>query len=290
MKIGIATCREKPNLSAGDRNLAAVLEKKGFQIAPLIWDAPNVLAENWDAIIIRSTWDYHLYSEQFLNWLSLVEQSSIQLLNPLEVIKWNFQKSYLLEIERQGLAIVPSIVIKQDLPNSKMLEEIKKTGWQNLVLKPTLSASAFLTFKVSASSAELPNDIDQIKKHSDIVVQPFIASIETDGEASLIFFKDQTIQYSHAVLKQPKAGDFRVQADFGGAVSVLQPSSELINFAAACVEAIPRDWTFVRVDIVDWKQKPLLSELELIEPELYLNSNPSAAERFAKIIAEKIQR
>lgn len=296
MKIGIATCADKPNLTVGDRKFASLLEKKGAQTIPVIWNEPHIQpnifsgdVDALDAIILRSTWDYHRHSNQFLNWLSQIEKSSIRLINSPEIVRWNLDKSYLLEMESQNFSIVPSLIVKRELSQSQIVEKIKATGWKNLVLKPTISATAFLTFNLESSNAEIPDFISKIQKHSDLIVQPFIPSILSKGEVSLIFFKDQHPLYSHSVLKRSQSHDFRVQSDFGGTVEVFQPSHRLLSFATKCVEAIKGDWIFARVDIVDWEQEPLLSEIELIEPDLFLTFDSHAAQKLADIVAKNLR-
>ncbi len=288
MKIGIATCSDKPNLTTGDQALAASLESKSIQVKPLIWNDPNVLLSNWDAIIIRSTWDYHLNSNDFLNWISEIEKSSIRLINSAQVIRWNVDKSYLLELEARGISIVPSALIKKEIAVAQAIEQIQKTGWINFVIKPTISATAYLTFKCNISSSELPSIINQISKHSDILVQPFIPSVAANGEVSLIFFNDRSPKFSHAVIKSPKKGDFRVQSDFGGTDRIIQPSKKLIEFAENCLKMIDGNWCFARVDVIDWEQNPLISELELIEPDLFLTIAPNAIQTLSDVIMYKL--
>jgi glutathione synthase/RimK-type ligase-like ATP-grasp enzyme len=191
-------------------------------------------------------------------------------------------------MEKKGLSIVPSLLLQRELSEFQILEQIEKVGWRNLVLKPAISATAYLTYNVASSSTDLTNILKRIKKHSDIIIQPFISSVATKGEVSLIFFKKETPSFSHAVLKQPKTGDFRVQSDFGGTAKAFQPSKPLLDFAKTCVEAIAGDWTFARVDSVDWEHKPLLSELELIEPDLYLSFDPHASQNFADSVAKRL--
>lgn len=288
MKIGIATCNEKKNLTVSDRLLATLLEERGFKTAPLVWNHPNVLNDGWDAIVLRSTWDYHQNSKEFLDWLTQIEQSSIKLINSLPVVRWNLDKSYLIEMETKEISIVPTLLIERQLSQTQALEKILKTGWKNIVLKPSISATSFLTYNLLASSKELPEVIGRIQNHSELIVQPFVSSIVRQGEVSFIFIQDQGIHYSHAVLKKPQKSDFRVQSDFGGTLEKFMPSQQLLAYANQCANAINKDWTFARIDIVDWEEKPLLGELELIEPDLFLGFGANAAEKLATAIINKL--
>lgn len=289
MKIGIATCEEKPNLTAGDQVLAACLKQKGIQVLPLIWSEPDILSRNWDAIVIRSVWDYHRLHKDFWQWLVKVKESSIRLINSSEIVRWNLNKSYLLELADKGISAVPSILIPQDTPEEKVLEQIRRLNWPEIVIKPTISATAFLTFRTLSNHRDLPEIINKVKLQSDILIQPYISSVAEEGEVSLIFFNDEKPEYSHSVLKRPQSGDFRVQSDFGGSVLPYAPSPELIRFAESCLKELPGEWTFARVDVIDWERSPLLGELEMIEPDLFLTNQPKAVQRLADLICKRLQ-
>lgn len=288
--VGIATCAEKPELTASDRELAACLGRRGFAVRPLIWTDPGSLSAGWDLIVIRSVWDYHRHADRFTAWVSEVERASIPLINSPPIIRWNLDKAYLIELSRKGVPIVPSLLIPQAVTASAAIERIAQAGWSEIVLKPTVSATAFLTFRTLSADPNLSRKIDQIRAHSDILVQPFLPSVPEQGELSLIFFQGSERRYSHAVLKSPGAGEFRVQSDFGGSERLYAPEPSVIRFAESCLDVSPRNWVFARVDLVDWKQSPLLSELELIEPDLFLSLAPGAAEALAEAIMLKLRR
>jgi glutathione synthase/RimK-type ligase-like ATP-grasp enzyme len=290
MKIGIATCAEKSDLTIGDRALVSALRRQGVKAVPLIWNAPNVLRAGWDAIVIRSVWDYYRHLNDFLKWIEEVERSSIRLINDPGVVRWNAEKSYLIELLHQGAPCVPSLLIRRDTSPAETLKHIASAGWSEVIVKPTVSAAAFLTFRTSASSPKLLELIAQVKGQSDVLIQPYFASIESEGELSLVFFNGREQAYSHAVLKRPGRGEFRVQSDFGGSESIFNPPPETIEFAANALKEISGDWAFARIDVIDWKQRPLLSEVEMIEPDLFLQLQPGASERFAEVILEKLSR
>jgi glutathione synthase/RimK-type ligase-like ATP-grasp enzyme len=290
MKTAIATCSEKPNFTLSDRKFASALEHRGIEVSAMIWNLPNAQMSGLDAIIIRSTWDYHRHPESFLNWIASVEKSSIKLINEPNVIRWNLQKSYLLELEAGGAACVPSMLIKRGSNFAEIINQIEERGWSNLVVKPTISATAFLTFRTSASDPHFLKYVEQVLVQSDVLIQPYITSVENAGELSLIFFNHNGPIYSHAVLKIPRKGDFRVQSDFGGAETPFSASMSLVDFGLKVLAKISGDWTYARVDIVDWESSPLLSELELIEPDLFLSHEPEACEKFAGAVMAKLSR
>lgn len=287
MRLGIATCRERPDLTEGDRALVARLRDKGAEAVPLIWDQPNSLAAG-DGIVIRSTWDYHLNSAAFERWIGEIERSSLRLLNSPEVILWNLDKSYLQDLSRRGLSTVPSLFFSKALPTAEIFERLRSSGWDGIVTKPTVSATSFLTFRTRIGDAELPAMIERIRAHSDVVVQPYIPSVASSGEVSLMFWNGKKPEFSHSVLKRPRSGDFRVQFDFGGTFAPHHPSTELLTFAEAALSTVSGDWAFARVDVINWEEEPLLSELEMIEPDLFLPGQPAAIDRLAEILLEKL--
>lgn len=235
---------------------------------------------------MRSVWDYHHHVPQFIDWLAKIERAKIPLINSSEVVRWNIFKSYLKDLEKFGIPIVPSIFLSQSLAESEAIRQIRQTGWGGVVLKPTVSATAYLTFRSSVTDVNLAELVRRVQTQSDVIVQPFIESVPSQGEVSLIFFFNRGARFSHAVLKSPKRGDFRVQSNFGGDVVAIQPSAELIGFAERCVQAIPGQWVYARVDVIDWDTNPLLGELELIEPDLFLSYDHGAAQRFVEAISQ----
>jgi len=288
MKIAIATCAEKSELSVGDRALAIELANLGAQVSPLIWTNPASLQQSWDAILIRSVWDYHLHSQAFLKWIEQADRSAKKLFNSLQIINWNLDKSYLLELSRNGIDCVPSLFINKGTAIARVLELIRRENWDEIVVKPTISATSYLTFKSSLLDQELSKKIEKIQQHSEVLIQAYFKSIETDGEISLIFINGKAQEYSHAILKAPRQGDFRVQSDFGGAAVSYHATEALIKFADLALRRIAGDWTFARVDVIDWRTRPLVAEIELIEPDLFLQLEATAARKLALAIFDKL--
>jgi hypothetical protein len=165
------------------------------------------------------------------------------------------------------------------------LSEIHALHQGEIVLKPTVSATAYLTFRSQTAAADLPAQIQMIQKHSDVLVQKYISSVTTEGEVSLIYFKGAKLEFSHAVLKKPLSGDYRVQSDFGGSESLIDPGERLRNLSEDVLEKIEGEWVFARVDWIDWATRPLLGEVELIEPNLFFHLAPEAAKRFRVLLS-----
>jgi glutathione synthase/RimK-type ligase-like ATP-grasp enzyme len=280
MKLGIVTCSEFAGLTKNDSLLVPELEKLGIEASPLIWTDP--LAPGWDAILVRSPWDYYHHTDKFRAWMKKAHASTPLLLNSLETMEWNIDKTYLREIP----SAIPSLFLGRSEPEA--LEKIQKSGWREIVVKPCVSGGAFLTWRTSSDHPELAEKIREIQKYCGALVQPYFSSIAEEGEISLIFFRGKKIEFSHAVLKVPKSGDFRVQIDFGGSEELVPVSETLKSFSLAALEKVPGDWVFARVDLVDWKTRPLVNELELIEPNLFFSHDEKAAGRLASALKERL--
>lgn len=198
MKLFLATCDEKPDGTADDQLLWKQLLRRGISTEFRAWSDVSVHWEQADLVLIRSTWDYHRRLPEFLEWAGRVEKLT-QLANPLAVVHWNSTKRYLLELQTQGLPIIPSVFVNE----LTAAREAVKTTLQELgqaVIKPAVSATAERTFRVSdALIAE--NAVTQALKRGEIVIQPYISSIANSGEVSLLYFKTKSgCHFSHAVL------------------------------------------------------------------------------------------
>lgn len=290
MNIAIATCVDKPTLTDGDRLFVSKLGSLGASVSTVIWTDADSLNNALDAVIVRSTWDYHRQPDKFKSWITKASQVAKHLFNSAQVIEWNMDKSYLLELSKNGAICVPSLLFKKNSPIAEILAQIKTQKWQEVVIKPTISATAFLTVRSSLADNMLIQKLEQVQKHADVLVQPYYSSIESDGEVSVIFFNGKKIEYSHSILKKPKSGDFRVQSDFGGLESITVAPESLVTFAEAALKKVSGDWTFARVDIIDWKNQPLIGEIELIEPDLFLQMHPPAVEKLAQAILHKMNQ
>jgi hypothetical protein len=253
LTIALVTWSGLPRLSEDDRLLQEELQRRGVDARAVVWDDPAV---DWDAfehVILRSTWDYHKRVEGFRAWVA--QRGNLR--NPRETVLWNLHKRYLLELD----GIVPTALVPAGASAREAAER-----WGRVVIKPAVSATAWRTELIDAKDAGVYDH--------DVLVQPYMPEIE-QGEWSLVFFGGA---FSHAVLKRPKSGDFRVQSDFGGSAVAQRPPQELINQAQKHVKT---DWLYARVDGIEQDGRFLLMELELTEPALFFAADSGAAGRFA---------
>jgi glutathione synthase/RimK-type ligase-like ATP-grasp enzyme len=283
MTVAIATCAEHPDLPEGERSLLGALRELGVRAEPAIWDSPSVDWASFEAVILRAAWDYHLKREAFLRWLERLEAAGVPLWNPAPVVRANMEKTYLRALEEAGVPVVPTAWIARG--DGRSLDEVlSERGWTRAVVKPVISASSFLTRRVARGEPGGQTALDEVLAHSGAMVQPYLPEIEAEGEWSFIFLDGD---FSHAVLKTPARGDFRVQSEHGGAAVRREPPPELLAQAAAVAALGARDVLYARVDGVRRGGGLLLVELELVEPFLYLDEAPGAAGRLAGAIVSR---
>lgn len=279
-KIGFITSQEKSTLIYGDRLTLPFFENKDIEVKSVIWDSNSNL-NSLELLVIRSCWDYHLKITEFIKWLNFIENSNIKVLNPISVIKDNLDKKYLLALQKKSVLIPKTVLIEaRELKNLKNI--LKENNFDNIVLKPTISASADNTFLTPIKNLKLfETEIEKIVKNSSLLVQEFIPEIQTQGELSLVFFNKK---YSHAVIKRPTKDDFRVQEKYGGKTSSITLEPHIIKQAESILNTYEHELLYARVDGIIREQKFYLMELELIEPDLFLEYYNKAPEKFFKAI------
>jgi hypothetical protein len=275
-----STC---PGLAEDDKPLAAALSASGHRVEAAAWDDPAIDWTRYDTVIIRSTWNYHLQPRAFLAWLRRLEGLQRRIVNPVDILEWNMDKRYLADLKEMDIPLPPTLFL--DAGSTPDLDSIfQDTGWSRAVIKPCISATAWNTWVAMPDTAAKDTEkLTSLLRTGSYMVQAFMEEIETDGEYSLIFFGQQ---YSHAVKKTVKKGDFRVQEQFGGQSLPVRPGSSIIRQATAILDkAVPFDTTprllYARVDGVLHKGLFTLMELELVEPSLFIKNNPLAIRQFA---------
>jgi glutathione synthase/RimK-type ligase-like ATP-grasp enzyme len=250
------------------------LQELDWQVETISWSDPAADWNSYDAAIIRTTWDYQKRPERYLEVLADIERSGARLLNPLSVVKWNLDKRYLRELQNSGVRIVPTIWKDGGICAEEFSEWQSALG-SELIIKPTVSATAHDTFRISDYDTALEPVFDR----RSFMVQPFVAAIVDEGEYSLFYFGGE---YSHTILKSPVPGDFRVQEEYGGLITAVEPDPGLIASAEDVLSRIRTDLLYARIDLVrDASGGFMLMELELIEPALYFRMDPDSPARFA---------
>ena len=292
--ITLLTCRAyyKPdnvtpyiqNILLEQELLKSAFEGQGLKVDITYWDNPSYEWHQTKSVLFRTVWDYFERFDEFWEWLEQVKTKT-RLINSYELIKWNIDKHYLKDMSSWGIETVPTYFADKGC-NMKLHEIAKRNQWKDLVIKPAISASAFKTYKILANEIQVNEKLfNSLVQERNMLVQPYFETITQLGEASLMVFDGK---FTHAILKKAQPGDFRVQDDFGGTVHNYIPTKAEINFAEKVFETCKTKPVYGRVDIVwDNDKNFYLSELEIIEPELWIRNYPKCAERIA-IAVDKI--
>lgn len=267
-----------------DRLLMEALEKFGLKVGRKSWADPDFDWSGTQAAIFRTTWDYFDRFDEWKTWLNLVGKKT-RLVNPIDMVLWNMDKHYLGELAEKDIRIPETRYLNRGT-TATLASLHQETGWQETILKPCVAGSARHTYRLNPQNLEAHEAIfAQLTLAEDMMLQPFQKNILSQGEISIMIIGGK---FTHAVVKRVKAGDFRVQDNFGGTVALYQPNAEEIAFAEKAVAAINPLPAYARVDIIYDNQDELaLIEIELIEPELWFRLFPAAAEALAAHLANQ---
>ena len=254
---------------------------RGISAQRCAWDDPSILSSPPRATIIRATWDYTERFDEFVRTLTAIAQHT-PLINPLSTVLWNLDKHYLRDLSPRGVNIPPTSYIEKGTSGT-LAEHSRKCGLTDATLKPVMSAGARHTYRFHGDdTAALESTFRDLVNAEAMMLQPFLSSVVTEGEVTLVMIGGK---YSHAIRKRAKEGDFRVQDDFGGTVHPHTPAADEISLAEAAMAACDPVPLYGRVDILrDANGRPTVSELELIEPELWFRFHPAAAGVFAESV------
>ena len=283
-RICFVTCRTWPDISESDRLVQRALEARGATVEARAWNAPGADWDGFDAIVLRSNWDYHFEPDAFRGWLDRLERTGTRIWNPPALVRWNLSKAYLLELAAAGVPTVPTVIL-EDETRAGLEAVMAARGWRRVVLKPAISASAHDTRLVSAATVdEAGAALASGGIRRPALVQPFVEAIPTRGEWSLVFIDGES---THAVLKRPAAGEFRVQPRLGGTVETPPPPEEARTAARAALAALPVAPLYARIDGVETASGFLIMEVEVNEPGLFFAHAPAAADRFAEALLRR---
>lgn len=264
------------------------MQAMGWTIDAMPWRAGNVDWNAFDAVYVGTPWDYPEDPGQFMQVLEAIDRSTAVLINDMQLVAWSLPKTYLRDLEEKGVAIVPSIWAERY--EGGMLEHaFGRFAVDRIIVKPVISTNATDTCLVDR------HDIDSLEPalaetfaDRPCVIQPFVQNIQTEGEYSLFYFNRE---YSHAIRKTPKRGDFRVQEEHGAEIVSVDPEPSLQKAGDQVLRLVDPLPVYARVDFVRASDdRFLLMELELVEPSMYLRMDKKAPERFAKAFDEYFTR
>ena len=271
MDVVLLSCAKLAEPTPSDARLGEALRERGATVRHAAWNALDPAAQAGRLLVFRSTWDYFLRFAEFTAWLSSCEAAGVSLQNPVPLERWNMDKGYLRDLAAAGVAM-PETLWFAPGERVDLGQVLSSRGWDEAVVKPRVSGTAHGTHRVPRGASLTRAEWAPIEA-AGAVVQAFVPEV-SQGEWSLVFVGGR---YAHAVRKVPKAGEFRVQRDFGGTVERGTPSRAALTLACAALAAIPGAAVYARVDLLETATGPQLMELELIEPELFISEHPESA-------------
>jgi hypothetical protein len=263
--------------------LQRALDHAGITVVPTSWTAHVDDASGlrgFARVLPLLAWGYHFDHDRWLRACDTWQRESIALANPAGVLAWNSDKRYLSELAARGVAI-PATTFTDQLQQQVIEQMFDATAADELIVKPAISGGAWKTARVRRGDVIAPND------GTTMLVQPYLPTIESEGETSLLYFGGVL---SHVVNKRPVPGEFRVQEEFGGVYRVIEePPAEAIALAEQVLAAIDAPLLYARIDLVpDAEGRWLLMEAELIEPDFYLGSDPAQGAGFARALRDAL--
>ncbi len=279
-KIAFLSMDDLGGYVADDHLTEEPLARLGWQVETISWRQAKLDWSEFAAVIIRTTWDYHKNLPAFLQALERIDAQT-KLANSLPLVRWNADKTYLRELEAQGVEIARTIWGQGRIAPEQIEGWLTELQTAELVIKPTISGGAEDTWRLAREQLYREPEIFSTFADRQYMVQPFISNILDEGEFSLFYFGGE---YSHTIQKTPKPADFRVQEEHGGLIRGIQPTPELLTAGEKTLKLINPKPLYARADFVRVQDKFALMELELIEPSLYLRMDEDAPHRFARAI------
>ncbi|MEU5675365.1 hypothetical protein ABZ749_34750 [Micromonospora sp. NPDC047753] len=292
-RVALVTCSDLADLDPDDRLVLAPLATRGVAVQAVVWDDPDVDWSSYDLVVLRSPWDYALRRDEFVSWASTVPT----LVNPADVVRWNTDKRYLAELSAAGVPTVPTAWI---MPGESW-QPPAETG--EYVLKPAVSAGSQDTGRYDLSDPE-HRDLAaaHVRRLSEAgrvtMVQPYLRAVDTEGETALLFLAGpEGLAFSHAIRKGPMLSGPDLGPDGlykAEEITVRTARPEQLAVAEQTLATVPggtRQLLYARVDLIPGPDgEPVLVELELTEPSLFIGYADGAPERLATAITTHLAR
>lgn len=295
MRLALATQRNLPEWEKDDRPLHEALRRRGMDVVLPAWDDPEVDWSSFDGCLIRTTWDYMNKADAYVAWAERVG-AQIPLFNPAPVVRWSLDKRYLAQLEADGIPHAPTVWVAEN-ERIDVGETMRGRGWGRGFLKPVVGCSAQGTLRFDTTAASL----ERAQRHLEsatagglgMMLQPYLETVETEGEVSALFFDGQ---FSHGVRKVPVSGDYRVQDDYGASDEPYRFTDEELALAVRTREAAERrlgldaPLLYARADFLRATNGSLsVTELELVEPSLFFRHDDGAADRLAGALLRRLR-
>ena len=283
IKCAFLTMDDEAGFVIDDEHAYEPLADLGWQVSAVSWRQKEIPWGEFDAVIIRSTWDYPPLLTEFLQVLEEIDQQT-RLANTLDIVHWNLNKTYLRDLEEKGIGIVPTLW-GDDLDEATLSSSFEKLGCVEIVIKPVVGANGQDAYRLSNPvGPELSEELERTFHDRAFMIQPFMQNVIDEGEYSLFFFNGS---YSHAILKTPAQSEFRSQEERGATIKVTRPVPLLMQRGLQALAYVSPAPLYARIDFVrDERNDFRVMEMELIEPSMYLRMHPAAPQRFARALDE----
>ncbi|WP_410816023.1 RimK family alpha-L-glutamate ligase [Micromonospora sp. 050-3] len=292
-RVALVTCADLADLDPDDRLVLAPLAARGVAVQTVIWDDPDVDWSSYDLVVLRSPWDYALRRDEFVSWAATVPT----LVNPADVVRWNTDKRYLAELSAAGVPTVPTSWIGP----GESWQLPAETG--EYVLKPAVSAGSQDTGRYDLADPE-HRDLAaaHVRRLSEAgrvtMVQPYLRAVDTEGETALLFLAGpEGLAFSHAIRKGPMLSGPDLGPDGlykAEEITARTARPEQLAVAEQTLATVPggtRQLLYARVDLIPGLDgEPVLVELELTEPSLFIGYADGAPDRLATAIATHLAR
>lgn len=283
-RVALVTHAGLPDLDPDDRGLPGAFAAAGAQADVVVWDDPAAAWASFDAVLLRSPWDYFRKLPAFLAWGERVAAAT-RLFNPWPLVRWNLDKRYLVELAERDAPVVPTVLVEAG-ERLDLAALLAARGWRRAIVKPAVSADSWETHAVDVDSlAPMQERFDRLLAGRAMLVQPFLAAVESHGERSLVFLDGAL---SHAIRKNALTHGGR-WAGLPEGVPVEIAPDERAAAERILALACPEPPLYARVDLVrDEAGEPRLLELELVEPTLFFTTCPGSADRFVKALLQRL--
>jgi len=288
MSVGLATCADLPVGDADDAGLLAAFHARDIDVHWIPWNHtdPHDFRDEIDLLVLRSPWDYTDDREGFLAWLSAVD---VPIFNPLELVRWNSDKRYVVELAAAGIPTVPTAIM--EAPEQPL---VVPEGFEEFVVKPSVDAGSKGAERYRSTEADRAREHARhlLRSGSEVLVQPYIPSVDSGSETGLIYIDGR---FSHAIAKGPMLKR-EGKADLVDGLYVAEvidprtPTDAQLAVAQQVLAAVPYSGgLYARVDLIDAPDgSPLLLELEMVEPSLFFAFHPPAADALVSAIEARL--
>ena len=280
--IGLVTCRTLPEPDPDEKLLSGTLAGAGVSAELIPWDDPSCRPSDYKLCVFRSCWNYVEDIDAFLRWLGHTERA-VGLANSAEVVRWNIHKRYLCSLEAEGVPTVPTVFGWRG-QTMDLREILAERGWNDIVVKPAISAGSVRTRRFRPEQIGVGQQfLNELLRGWDVMIQPYLSSIESRaGERSVIGIDGA---WTHTVRKAPRfSGDEEIVSQ------AVEVTDEEAAIADRSLEAVPYDLLYARVDLMrDDEGQLRVSEVEAIEPSLFLSQSPVALERYVAAMARMVR-